>query len=124
MAAFRLARPAEDELASILAWSEERFDAEARRRYARLAVQAFQDIADDPRRPGVRRVEARGSVLFLYHLRSSRGSVPEALGRVRDPRHMIVFMVAEDGVVEILGLVHDRMLKSRAMRRIAGRSSR
>jgi hypothetical protein len=33
------------------------------------------------------------------------------------PRHLIVYRLASDGVVEILGLVHDRMVLSRAARR-------
>jgi toxin ParE1/3/4 len=37
--------------------------------------------------------------------------------RVGSPRHIIVYRVAEDGLVEILGVVHDRMVLSRAARR-------
>jgi hypothetical protein len=34
--------------------------------------------------------------------------------RVGEPRHLIVYRVAPDAVVEILSLVHDRMLLGRA----------
>jgi hypothetical protein len=37
--------------------------------------------------------------------------------RVRSPRHLIVYRVAADGVVEVLALVHDRMVLSRAAHR-------
>jgi plasmid stabilization system protein ParE len=36
---------------------------------------------------------------------------------VAGPRHLIVYRVASDDVVEILSVVHDRMLLSRAARR-------
>jgi len=37
---------------------------------------------------------------------------------VHEPRHSVVFRVADDGVVDILGFVHDTMLRGRALRRI------
>lgn len=36
--------------------------------------------------------------------------------RVADPRHMIVYRTASDGVVEILSVVHDRMLIASVVR--------
>jgi hypothetical protein len=39
---------------------------------------------------------------------------------VRNPRHLLLYRVAEDGVLEVLGLAHDRMRLSRA----AGRARR
>jgi toxin ParE1/3/4 len=39
--------------------------------------------------------------------------------RVGEPRHLVVYRVAPDGVTEILSLVHDRMLLARAVRREA-----
>jgi toxin ParE1/3/4 len=39
--------------------------------------------------------------------------------RVGSPRHLVVYRVAPDGITEILGLVHDRMVLSRAARRLA-----
>ena len=50
---FRLSAPAEADLDRILDWSEERFHAVGRMRYAALLVQAMQDLADDPQREGV-----------------------------------------------------------------------
>jgi toxin ParE1/3/4 len=37
--------------------------------------------------------------------------------RVGEPRHLVIYRVAPDGVVEILSVVHDRMLLARAARR-------
>lgn len=50
------------------------------------------------------------------HLRSVRKLVAVE-DRVVEPRHLIVYRVACDGVVEVLSVVHDRMLLSRAARR-------
>ena len=52
-----------------------------------------------------------------YPMRLARLRV-EPPRRVGAPRHLIVYRLAPDGVVEILGLVHDRMVLSRAARRI------
>jgi plasmid stabilization system protein ParE len=37
--------------------------------------------------------------------------------RVADPRHLLVYRVAPDGIVEILSIVHDRMQLQNAARR-------
>ena len=60
-----------------------------------------------PRLPGIR----------AYPTRLSRLRV-EPSRRVGVPRHLVIYRLASDGVVEILGLVHDRMVLSRAARKI------
>jgi hypothetical protein len=35
--------------------------------------------------------------------------------RVGRPRHLVVYRIGRDGVVEIMGLIHDRMLLDRAV---------
>jgi len=37
--------------------------------------------------------------------------------RVERPRHLLVYRIAPDGIVEILSVVHDRMQLTRAARR-------
>jgi len=44
------------------------------------------------------------------------GTAPDI--RVGNPRHIVVYRVANDGVVEIVGMAHDRMLLARAARRM------
>ncbi len=56
--------------------------------------------------------------IFAYPLRLLRQRI-EPARRVGNPRHLIVYRLGADEVVEILGLVHDRMVLSRAARRIA-----
>ena len=118
MADYRLSRPAEAELDAILDWSEENFHEVGRIRYANLLVQAMQDLADDPNREGVEWVRALGTRIGLYHAWHSRNRVPDPAERVQEPRHFVVFRLADDGLVDILGFAHDSMLRGRALRRI------
>lgn len=118
MRAFRLSAPAEAELDTILDWSEERFHAVGRKRYATLLVQAMQDLADDPQRDGVEWLRTTKRRVGIYHIWHSRDHVPDPAERIHDPRHAVVFRVTDDGTVDILGFLHDHMLRGRALRRI------
>ena len=119
MAGFRLSEAAEAELDGILEWSEARFHEVGRRRYAALLVQAMQDLADDPQRHGVEWVRTAIGRIGLYHAWHSRNHVPDPADRVHEPRHAVVFRSAGNGAVDVLGFLHDRMLRGRALRRIA-----
>ncbi len=118
MVGFRLSAPAEADLDRILDWSEERFHAVGRMRYAALLVQAMQDLADDPQREGVEWVMTSKRRVGVYHVWHSRDHGSDPAERVRDPRHAIVFRIGGDEVVDILGFMHDHMLRDRALRRI------
>lgn len=116
--AFRLSGPAEAELDDILDWSERNFHEVGRIRYAALLVQAMQDIADDPRRFGIEWVQAAEQRVGLYHSWHSRTHIVDPAERIHAPRHLIVFRLGDDGVVDILGFVHESMLRGRALSRI------
>lgn len=118
MGVFRLSGPAESQLDEILDWSETHFHAIGRMRYAGLLVQAMQDVADDPQRDGVEWVRTLKRRIGVYHVRYSRNHVPDPADRVHEPRHAIVFRISDDGIVDILGFVHDSMLRGRALRRM------
>jgi toxin ParE1/3/4 len=115
---YRLSAVAEQQVREALAWSEGRFGLSARSRYATLLVTAMGDVAEDPGRPNVATVRAGGRSLSLYHIGHSRRRVPNRHGRVSEPRHLLVFEVGADGIVDILGLIHERMLRGRALRRL------
>lgn len=115
---YRLSAQAAAHLDEILDWSEVQFHTAGRMRYTTLLVQAMQDVADDPRRVGVEWVGQPGRRIGLYHLRHSRKHVPDPSERVQEPRHAVVFRIGEVGTIEILGFLHDRMLRGRALRRI------
>lgn len=115
---FRLSAPAEADIDRILDWSDERFHAIGRMRYATLLVQAMQDLADNPQRDGVEWLRPLKRLVGVYHVWHSRVNVSDPAERVQNPRHAVVFRIAEDGVVDILGFMHDQMLRNRALRRI------
>jgi toxin ParE1/3/4 len=88
---------------------------EAAGRYDLLLVTSMAALRDDPALPGSIEVP-RIPGIRAYPARLSRVRV-EAARRVREPRHLIVYRIGSDGIVEVLGVVHDRMVLSRAARR-------
>ena len=112
----RLTRAAEQQIDTLLLDSARNFGLEAASRYSELiravmvALGKEQDLIGSvpvPRLEGVR----------AYPIRLARRRVDPA-HRVSNPRHLVLYRVAADGAAEILGLVHDRMVLSRAARRI------
>jgi hypothetical protein len=77
----------------------------------------MEAVGDVPVHPGARHMP-RVSGLRVFHIRFARRLL--ALEhRVSEPRHLLVYRVGDDGITEILALIHDRMLLSRAAHRIA-----
>ncbi len=113
---YRLTRAAEDQIDALLFESARGYGLEAAGRYGQLILTAMAALGDDPRMAGSVEVPRAPGVL-AYPLRLLRRRV-EPPGRVGSPRHLIVYRLGTDQVVEILGLVHDRMVLSRAARRI------
>lgn len=98
-------------IASILAWTEEHFGEDARLRYKALIVQGLNDLADDPARAGTQARSEIGPQAHTYHLRHSRRRLKRTIGRVKRPRHFLLFRIREDGAVDvdIVRVLHDRM---------------
>jgi toxin ParE1/3/4 len=120
--AYRLVGPANAQIERILTESARQFGIQAAERYYRLMVaalaflgdfdaQAFSDVI--PKVPGVR----------TYPLSLARRLLPPEL-RVHNPRHIVVYRLTTNGVIEILGLAHDRMLLGRAARRMLRQADR
>jgi toxin ParE1/3/4 len=118
VAEYRLSGPAAAKIREILVDSERDFGSRARERYAALLVRATIDVATDPGRPGVEHYRDLDERIGTYHVRYSRDRVPDPPGRVGHPRHVVAFRSADDGRAEILGILHDRMLVGRALRKI------
>jgi toxin ParE1/3/4 len=116
--AYRLTRAAEDQIDAILIDSARLHGIAAAGRYNLLVLTAMAALGDNPSLPGSSEVP-RLPGIRAYPMRFSRMRV-EAARRVGTPRHLIVYRVASDGVVEVLGVVHDRMVLSRAARRAVG----
>lgn len=110
---YRLLGGAEEDIDRILLRSAREWGFEAAGRYDRLMRAVFSAVAAFPALPGSQDVAG----VRMYPLRLGRRLVSPEL-RVGRPRHLVVYRVGVDGVVEILGLAHDRMLLDRVVRRM------
>lgn len=114
--AYRLVGGSVPQVNRILIESARKFGLAAADRYHSLMLAAFAALVDRP-------ADADRSDSFLppgvraYPLALARELVPpeERVGR---PWHIVVYRIGPDGVAEVLGLAHDRMLLSRAARRM------
>jgi toxin ParE1/3/4 len=118
--AYRLSRAAERQIGAILLESVRTHGTGAAGRYGLLLLTIMQALGDDPALPGSIEVPRLLGVR-AYAARFGRRRVEAAL-RVREPRHLIIYRVGSDGIVEILGMAHDRMVLSRAARTAAKES--
>jgi toxin ParE1/3/4 len=111
MARFRLSRLAAADLAHILATSEERWGAGARRRYEAIIAAAMRKVAADPTGPATRDRAALSAGIRSFHVRHARGHGPEA--KVRQPVHVLYYRAITPDLVEIIRVLHERMEPSR-----------
>ncbi len=113
--AYRIVGRAEDRIDTVVLESARRWGIAAAARYHRTIVAAMGAVGASPLLPGSHEVLSVPGVR-AFHLRYGGRFVPRA-HRVREPRHLIIYRIAPDGVVEILSLIHDRMVVERAARR-------
>jgi toxin ParE1/3/4 len=113
---YRLLQGGEDDVDRILTQSARGWGIDGAIRYNKLMLAVFDAVGSSPVLPGSLAVPNVNGV-WSYHLRLGRRMV-EAGQRVGRPRHIVVYRVAADGVVEIMGLAHDRMLLARAARQM------
>ena len=111
MARFRLARPAQVDLANILATSAERWGAEGRQRCAAVLAAAMRQVADQPEGPLTKKRPELRSGIRSFHVRYTRRSAEAAM--VRRPVHVLYYRIAQKGVIEIVRVLHERMEPSR-----------
>lgn len=109
MARFVLAPAAAADIEAILAWTHEQFGETARLKYEALLVQAMIEVSQRPNRTGCTPRDEIAPGAFTYHLWHSRNRVSRTRGRVRRPRHFLVFRRRQDGTVEIGRVLHDSM---------------
>lgn len=104
-----MAPAARQDLREILRWTEVHFGKAARERYQALIKQAARDISVDPLRPGsTERPEILDPGCRTYHLAVSRDRV-SGTGRVRTPRHFLLYRIRDDGLIEIARVLHDAL---------------
>ena len=116
---YRLLGGAEGDIDRILLCSATQWGFEAAGRYDRLMRAVFAAVAAFPALNGSHEIAG----VRVYPLRLGRRLVSFEQ-RVTRPRHLVVYRVGTDGVVEILGLAHDRMLLDRAARRMQREAKR
>ena len=114
--AYRLTQAAEEQVDAFLFDSARTWGLEAAGRYGQLILVVMAALGDEPDMLGSVEVPQLSGIR-AYPTRLSRLRV-EPARRVAAPRHLVIYRLASDGVVEILGLVHDRMVLSRAARKI------
>jgi toxin ParE1/3/4 len=94
---------------AILAHSQEHFGEPGRLRYEALLVQALHDVAEDPERgaaiPGRNSPKAPGRTTCISVETVSTSQV----GRVRRPRHFLLYRTKSGGIVELGRVLHDSM---------------
>lgn len=112
---YRLVGRADDRIDALLLESARAWGIEGAARYNRLLLAAMNAVGDMPAMVGSRPLADLPGVRSL-HLRSARRLVARE-HRVGQPRHLIVYRVAPNGVVEILSVVHDRQQIARVARR-------
>ena len=118
MARFRLSRPAQSDLAQVLARSEERWGQAARRRYAKLLVAAMTRIAGEPEGPATRDRSDLLPGMRSLHLRNTLRE--RRASSVKQPVHVIYYRARQPGEVEIVRVLHERMEPSRHLRSSPG----
>jgi toxin ParE1/3/4 len=103
---YRISRAAQSDIIDILAWTQDQFGEQARRRYEKLIATGIRDISSAPARPGSIACPELGDGVRTWHLRGSRSRTGS--GVVRRPRHFLIYRV--DGEIVVIGrLVHDAM---------------
>ena len=111
MARFRLARPAQLDLARILATSAERWGVDGRQRYAAVLADAMRQVADEPKGPLTKGRPELRSAIRSFHVRYAHR--PAGAAKVGRPVHVLYYRVAQEGVIEIVRVLHERMDPSR-----------
>lgn len=107
MARFRLSRPAQADLAHILATSAERWGIEATHRYAAILAAAMRKVAADPDGPTTRGRAELSKGIRSFHIRHAFPDDPNV--KVRHPVHVLYYRAIRPGLIEIVRVLHERM---------------
>jgi toxin ParE1/3/4 len=109
MREFQISPPAERDIEVILEWTHGEFGEKARLRYEALLERAIMDVADAPERAGSHRRPEIVAAARTDHLLHSRDRVKKSAGRVKQPRHFLLYRICADGHIEIGRVLHDGM---------------
>src|SRR4051812_31134035 len=109
MLRYEITPSAKRDIETILEWTQEQFGVNARLRYEALLMRAMIDIAANPTRTGFCLRSDISADIRTYHLWHSRNRVAGRGARVKHPRHILMYKVRNDGVVEIGRILHESM---------------
>ncbi|MFC5928032.1 type II toxin-antitoxin system RelE/ParE family toxin [Cryobacterium melibiosiphilum] len=105
-AGYRLTHAAQADIIAILAWTDEQFGEQARKRYEALIGTAIRDAAARSDDVGCLPRPELGDGVFSWHLAQSRDHAPGKT--VHSPRHFL--LCRREGEVSVIGRVlHDAM---------------
>ena len=104
-----IAPKARNDIASILAWTNEHFGPQTLKRYGKLIATAIEQVAANPELAGSSQRPEIAEHCRTYHLFFSRASAGRAGARIRRPRHFLLYRVTESAIVEIGRVLHDSM---------------
>jgi toxin ParE1/3/4 len=97
-----------NDMEEILAWTDEQFGPQSRRRYEALLIRALNDVARNPDLTGSHACPEVDAAYRIYHLRNSR-DVRNKRENVKQPRHFVIYRTNPEGVVEVARILHDSM---------------
>jgi toxin ParE1/3/4 len=109
MPQYRISNAARADIVDILRLSQTQFGDQARPRYQALILTALQALASTPYCIGSHDRDELAPGLRSYHLTYSRQQVKHPHGRVKSPRHIVFYRVANDALIEVVRLLHDAM---------------
>ena len=84
-----------------------------RQRNGTVLAAAMRQVADDPEGPLTKKRTELRSGIRSFHLRYAPRSADAA--KVRRPVHVLYYRVAQDGVIEIVRVLHEKMDPSRPL---------
>jgi toxin ParE1/3/4 len=108
MLRYRLSDAAQADVIATLVWTQAQFGESARLRYESLIVAALRDVATQADRPGSKERPELGAGVRSWHLQLSRNHVGVDEGKVRRPRHFLIYRL-EPGLLVVGRVLHDAM---------------
>lgn len=111
MAELRLSGRAQADLRALLALSRAHHGEEGEVRYVATLAAAMEMIAAAPEGPNTRARPELGPGIRCLHSRRARRS-----GGVRAPVHVIYYRIGVGSIVDVLGVLHERMDPHRHLR--------
>lgn len=104
MTRLRLSALARTDIVELLAWTTEHFGDRAAARYEHLLSAVLRALIRQPLLPGSVARSELGNDVRSFHLRHRRKPA-----RVARPRHLILYRITRDSVVEVGRVLHDAM---------------